>query len=509
MGFVVSSESPFFKRTKELIAGGKGAVATVFVTYLLFILWTSFNFSSSSAIAFERSLPPLSASFNSSMVFNSITLLLCAVLYRRVERILFSPILTIGSVFLCSLGTLLCSLPDFGSGNFGLYVLAGGAFTGVGSAPMLLMLSAYLVRQRNLVPFVVAALLTANMAASLLYQLPQPVLLLFVLCLPPTIVVLLSNAMKRAKSAPAQAEVVVDHADLQQMAPLLVRLLVMVLAFYSANTLAKGMYQSTGQTADPFSLVVTSLLIGVVLVLSCVAYKKFNTVSLYRTIFLFFIVCFLSVPLLQDYVGIVYGMFTVSVVVFRSLFIICECQVCIRTGLSPVLVFGIGETLKRIPNLLAPSLVSLLSVEMPYRSGQSELAFLLVPAIALVFVYVLVFTERDMHLLTEFDRTLTAQEVLERRQLAIAQEHGLTDRETEVFMLLAQGRSAPRISESLYLSQSTVNVHVRKIYQKLGIHSRQELFDLVVPPDAQAGREQDKPRKKQRRKAAGEFAEAG
>lgn len=57
--------------------------------------------------------------------------------------------------------------------------------------------------------------------------------------------------------------------------------------------------------------------------------------------------------------------------------------------------------------------------------------------------------------------------------------YGLTEREREVFLLLARGRNTPFIMESLRISKSTAKTHVRHIYQKLGVHTRQELIDVV------------------------------
>lgn len=63
---------------------------------------------------------------------------------------------------------------------------------------------------------------------------------------------------------------------------------------------------------------------------------------------------------------------------------------------------------------------------------------------------------------------------------AIAQEHGLTKRETEILELLAQGRSMPYIQQELVLAEGTVRTHVNRIYKKLDVHSRQELIDLLL-----------------------------
>jgi DNA-binding CsgD family transcriptional regulator len=62
----------------------------------------------------------------------------------------------------------------------------------------------------------------------------------------------------------------------------------------------------------------------------------------------------------------------------------------------------------------------------------------------------------------------------------VAVEGELTTRETEVLTLLAQGRSLPYIQKQMNISESTVRTHVKHIYSKLGIHSRQELLDLLV-----------------------------
>lgn len=61
----------------------------------------------------------------------------------------------------------------------------------------------------------------------------------------------------------------------------------------------------------------------------------------------------------------------------------------------------------------------------------------------------------------------------------LSEEHLLTAREQEVLILLASGRNVPHIRQALYLSESTVKTHVRHIYAKMGVHSRQELLDEV------------------------------
>jgi DNA-binding CsgD family transcriptional regulator len=51
---------------------------------------------------------------------------------------------------------------------------------------------------------------------------------------------------------------------------------------------------------------------------------------------------------------------------------------------------------------------------------------------------------------------------------------GLSDREREVYELMIQGRSNPEIARALFISGSTTKVHVRHIFEKLGVRNRAE-----------------------------------
>ncbi len=68
---------------------------------------------------------------------------------------------------------------------------------------------------------------------------------------------------------------------------------------------------------------------------------------------------------------------------------------------------------------------------------------------------------------------------LDERCAIVAHRFQLTPREAEVLALLARGRTSPIIQEKLVVSQNTVRTHVRHIYAKLGVHSQQELINLV------------------------------
>ena len=61
----------------------------------------------------------------------------------------------------------------------------------------------------------------------------------------------------------------------------------------------------------------------------------------------------------------------------------------------------------------------------------------------------------------------------------MAQEHGLSERESEILEPLLRGYSLPRIADELGVAKSTVATHAQHIYKKVGVHSRQELIELL------------------------------
>lgn len=61
----------------------------------------------------------------------------------------------------------------------------------------------------------------------------------------------------------------------------------------------------------------------------------------------------------------------------------------------------------------------------------------------------------------------------------VAQNYALSPRQKEVLILLARGRNAHYIMNELCVSNATVKSHIYSVYRKLGVHTQQELIDLI------------------------------
>lgn len=66
-----------------------------------------------------------------------------------------------------------------------------------------------------------------------------------------------------------------------------------------------------------------------------------------------------------------------------------------------------------------------------------------------------------------------------RRCEYVADTYLLSRRETDVLFLLAKGRNVSFICSQLCISEGTAKTHVNHVYKKLGVHSRQELIELI------------------------------
>ena len=49
----------------------------------------------------------------------------------------------------------------------------------------------------------------------------------------------------------------------------------------------------------------------------------------------------------------------------------------------------------------------------------------------------------------------------------------------EVLALYALGYTQKRVAEELYITPGTAHAHIKRIYAKTGLHSRQEILDYM------------------------------
>ena len=102
-------------------------------------------------------------------------------------------------------------------------------------------------------------------------------------------------------------------------------------------------------------------------------------------------------------------------------------------------------------------------------------------AVALVFVFSVLHKSRFPEIGLEDDGAAPVKRkgMWMKRCQALSEKNGLSERQAEVLVLIAQGRSAKYVEQELSISLSTAQTHIRNIYRKVGVHSRQELLDEI------------------------------
>ena len=187
----------------------------------------------------------------------------------------------------------------------------------------------------------------------------------------------------------------------------------------------------------------------------------------------------------------------------EALWLVFSCfmaYLAFRYDLSPIRVFGIGQGVYFLASTAGWAVGAVVAPyygEAVVRMGVGvALAFLVV----LVLVYV--FPENDLKRIMAWsvdgDRAehVAAQGAAASADSAAAAtsagatpavgigratdaRYGLSARELEILDLFAQGRSANWIADNLTISKNTVRSHLRAIYTKLDVHTRQELLDFL------------------------------
>jgi DNA-binding CsgD family transcriptional regulator len=221
--------------------------------------------------------------------------------------------------------------------------------------------------------------------------------------------------------------------------------------------------------------------------------------KLYLLCMVFIAIAFAATPLLKidsatfsGFIGFFSGVFDLLVWCLLAL-------VVYDKRISSTLVFGFGRGVF----LAGSALGWLLGTQVLHALAgtNGEMAFYIVIAFLILLSTTLIFTEKD------FDRLFTPPEgkglrfeVLipsgrgnslappgarrhERPWLSACRSLGerarLSSREQEILEMLALGRGNENIAQRLSISLNTVRTHTQNVYNKLDVHSRQELVTLV------------------------------
>lgn len=228
-------------------------------------------------------------------------------------------------------------------------------------------------------------------------------------------------------------------------------------------------------------------------------------IPLLRGVFLFMAAAFLVAPFLAgSALAVSYGIFGAGFWCFRAITWAVCFSLCRKRGVRPVVAIGVLDATYALSVVVGSSLNGWLTEAL--KVGTTEITTVsLIAVFALMFMALFVLNGPNVRALFDAEADVGAVENAEdvggaagaegARGITVAEGAGvdpvaatiarlasarsLTPREAEVAVLLAKGRSLPFVQDELFISAGTAQTHARHIYKKLGVHSRQELIDLV------------------------------
>lgn len=193
----------------------------------------------------------------------------------------------------------------------------------------------------------------------------------------------------------------------------------------------------------------------------------------YQILFPVIALGFIAIPFLGSLYGsVLFVVLSVAFFLASMTMTSLSCDISRKTGASAVRVFG----------AIACVVYAFLAVgyQLKRLFGGSEFGFAELVFLVLVSFYALSIVLVALNM-TKRKSTENALERSESKDSieALAGLYKLTNREAEVLEYVVEGRDVPFMAEVMVLSPNTVRTHVKSLYRKVGVHSRQELISVI------------------------------
>lgn len=400
----------------------------------------------------------------------------------------------------------------------GALLVVCAVLTGLGTSVIVLRFGIIYskVSARDAVMYTAASFVFACMIYFVAIGLPAPAGMVITALLPLMAVV----------STLPNAEFAVEEEALPERAPrsanmFFVRLLIAVAVFSVVVGVARGFAVphsvAANMNAEGAVIVFSSGVVAAALFLLVgLLRRNFDVGRLYYPIILVVAACILVTPLVG---GAAFGGQFVTVG-YNCFVLVIWCllaYVAYSSRLSPILVFGLGRGASALGTTLG-WMVGLALVRAYGETGLSLEVVSVAMVFALLVVSMLVLNDRLIgEALREGSKVASAPDApqgegdegvearggaaefpadaepsafeerkpgrYQQRLSAVAERCGLSPRERDVFELLVRGRSIDYIAQNLTISFNTAKSHIRHIYVKADVHSRQELLDIIDRED--------------------------
>ncbi|WP_417142889.1 helix-turn-helix transcriptional regulator [Raoultibacter massiliensis] len=261
------------------------------------------------------------------------------------------------------------------------------------------------------------------------------------------------------------------------------RLFIGIGLFGAAHLLVNMLSETKYPAAEELQTLIAGLALSICIALLATRRSdKFNFTILYRMLTPLIIVSVILVLTLeagnQQYEAFIIGL---SWAFFRIFTWTLWCSIAMRTRAPAACVFAVGQFTLTLCSTLAQlacdTFLPVATIPLP----------IMISAIIVLTVGTSAFVMSEGDVRRFFEKRSIAKNKLDEAGESVAQsvqcaarEYGLSKRESEIAELVMRGKNNVAIQESLYITESTLRTHLRNIYGKTSVHSRQELISLLL-----------------------------
>jgi DNA-binding CsgD family transcriptional regulator len=364
-------------------------------------------------------------------------------------------------------------------------------FSGVAYAALLLLWSTFLIAldDKQVTISLAFTLIAGTIIYAFVVSLIPSALLLVTAILPilSAVCFILSYPYRQQAVEPETAVIFVKALESDEKDPISWRLVADTLTY--TPCLGIGIFLALQDFDYPFNIVCISLatIVSCAIIILDNRYLHFlsskNQLKLFLPLaaVIVFPLSFTSGIVEMVLIFLLFSVFMLSLVTNYS-----AISLCVRVfELSPLRVFAYGRAFNLLGVLLGFFFAAFAFSEPLAQGNGTIFAFC---ALILIFIFAEAFILED-HYPTSSDvgDSDDQTEVVEtskrdswdERVEYVAREYNLSPRQSEVLALLAKGRNAAYIQDFLAISHCTTKAHIYNIYQKIDIHSRQELLTLI------------------------------
>ena len=512
------SRSPYISQRAKKLWGESFNRRMIGFTLCRAWVYVSF-FSSAMLVLSDDGRADLHLIYIISLIALALCLFACGFIGEALERTMMTLAGKIGPAALTVAGSLLVIPANTSTPSGIAFLVASGVLTGVGSGLILVYWGR--VYSTTGGPTSAAecsiAFVLSTMLMPFFAVLSMPAQIVVLNILPIASCILLVREFNELDHAPyltaqenstadTQAEDAESLAEKERLGTkLLWKISFAALVFGSVLGVVRGMYTVPGPPDSfmanldlPMAAIIAAVVILGLLLLS----PRLDLTFTYKPIIIFMTISCLILPLLKTGSPIAYVLAMAGYFCFEIMNWVIYADMSYRYNMNAYRVYGFGRAALAVGVLLGDVLGRILG-QPDVLSTDQLYALSLGFVVLMIITYTLTLTERDVARITRLESrpfklpasafadddaeiaALAAQEeaprelTIDEKVELLAAKYEIDGRAYDVLQLLAKGRTAARIEQELYVSRGTVNTYSHKIYQKLGIHSRQELFDLV------------------------------